>query len=392
MKIAAIIAEYNPFHKGHQWQIDRLREQGFEYIIAIMSGCFVQRGSPAIFNKYQRANLALLGCVDLVVELPLPYACATAQRFAFGAVRIAEAIGCIDALCFGSECGDLGKLNAVVDALLSPQFSEKLAPFLAQGMTFAKARTLAVKELTSEEIASILEEPNNSLGIEYMLQLRELNSTIKPLTIPRKSVSHHEEGSVEGFSSATNIRSLLFKNELKTALEFVPDECKNFMSNLQPINFDEKIVLARLRTLSKEQLSKLPDCSEGIENRLFEAIRSSCSLEEIWQKTKTKRYSLARIRRLTIAAFLDLEADMNRENPPYIRLLGFNKNGQKILSIMRKQTKIPHSFSLANLSKFSETSKKFAEIEAKSVDLYNLFESNLEPCGEDFRFNPSIMK
>ncbi len=388
MKTAVIIAEYNPFHRGHQWQIQQLREQGFTHVVAVMSGCFVQRGAPAIFHKADRSRMALLGGADLVIELPLPYACATAQRFAFGGVALADALGCADVLCFGSECGDINKLNAVVDALESPDLKAPLDKYLAQGMTFAKARTLAVAELTSPEIAVLLEEPNNTLGIEYMLQLRQLNSSLEPVTIARKGAAHHGTDTQNGFASASHIRSLLLSKQTAEASSLVPEATAAILAELSPVSVNDRIILSRLRTLSKEQLSRLPDCSEGIENRLYQAIRDSVSLEEIWEKTKSKRYSHARIRRLCMNAFLGVEDGLHQPLPPYLRVLGFNERGRELLALARKQAKSPISGSLADLSKTSPLAADFAALEAQSVDLYNLFEENLKLCGQDYRYNP----
>ncbi len=387
MKLAIIIAEYNPFHRGHQWQIQQLRQQGYTHVAAIMSGCFVQRGAPAIFHKQDRTRLALLGGCDLVLELPVPYACATAQRFAFGGVSIADAMGIPADLCFGSECGELEKLEQVVDGLMDPRLKEALTPHLEKGLPFAKARTLALAELTSPEVAALLEEPNNTLGIEYLLQLRQLNSPVGAVTLPRKGASHHGEGSSEGFASASHIRSLLLTGQLEEACSLVPSDCADYIKELKPVSMDDRIVLSRLRTLTKEQLAALPDCSEGLENRLYQAIRDGLSLEEIWDKTKSKRYSHARIRRLCMAAFLGLDDRLHRQSPPYIRVLGFNRQGQEILAAMRKNSKVKVSGSLADLVTDIGT-EGFAHMEMVSADLYNLFEEKLKPCGSDFRFSP----
>ncbi len=388
MRCAIIIAEYNPFHRGHQWQVEQLRQMGYTHIAAVMSGCFVQRGAPAIFHKNTRTKMALTGGVDLVIELPLPYACATAQRFAFGGVAIADAMGVGDTLCFGSECGDLHKLEQAVEVLTSPQLHDRLTSYLDKGMSFAKSRTLAAADLSSPEIASLLEEPNNTLGIEYMLQLKQLNSPLKPLTIPRNSVSHHDTSAQNGFASASHIRSLLTEKRFDEACSLVPASCTDLLQKADVISANDRIILSRLRTLSKEQLSHLPDCSEGIENRLYQAIRDAVSLEEIWEKTKSKRYSHARIRRLCMNAFLGVEDGLLQQLPPYIRVLGFNHNGRELLAAMRKQAKVPVSGSLADLSSNSELAAEFARIEAQSVDLYNLFEEELKPCGQDYRFSP----
>jgi len=388
MRCAIIIAEYNPFHRGHQWQVQQLRQMGYTHIAAVMSGCFVQRGAPAIFHKDTRTEMALAGGVDLVVELPLPYACATAQRFAFGGVAIANAMGVGEALCFGSECGDLHQLEQAVEVLASPQLHDRLITYLDIGMSFAKARTLAAADLSSPEIAALLEEPNNTLGIEYMLQLKQLNSSLKPLTIARNSVSHHDTSAHNGFASASHIRSLLQEKCIDEACSLVPEDCADLLQIADAVSVNDRIILSRLRTLSKEDLSCLPDCSEGIENRLYQAIRDAVSLEEVWEKTKSKRYSHARIRRLCMNAFLGTEDGLHQQMPPYIRVLGFNQNGREILAAMRKQAKVPVSGSLADLASTSELAAEFTRMEAQSVDLYNLFEKELKPCGQDYRFSP----
>ncbi|MBP1580966.1 MAG: nucleotidyltransferase family protein, partial [Oscillospiraceae bacterium] len=202
-----------------------------------------------------------------------------------------------------------------------------------------------------------------------------------------KSVSHHDKTAQEGFASASHIRSLLLQGQLEEAKELVPESCHSLLDT-SPVSVDDRIVLARLRTLSKEQLASLPDCSEGLENRLYQAIRDSISLEEIWDKTKSKRYSLARIRRLCMNAYLSVEGDLHQQLPPYLRVLGFNEKGREILAAMRKSAKLPVSSSLADLSSVSDLSQRFASLEAQSVDLYNLFEAEQKPCGQDYRFSP----
>ncbi len=387
MKTAVIIAEYNPFHKGHQWQIATLRALGCSHIIAIVSGNFVQRAEPAIFPKATRCKAALLGGVDLVLELPLPYACATAQRFAFGAVSLANACGCADTLCFGSECGDLLLLQQAADFLLDPHFHDAVKPFLSQGMTFAKARTLALREMGFSQ-PSILEQPNNTLAIEYLMQLRQTGSSLTPLTLERQGVGHGESAPQEGFASASYIRSLLIEGKADEAAPFLAQSSASFLAQQPPVTPEDRIFLARLRTLSLQDLSSLPDCSEGIEHRLHHAIRTACSMEELYSLTKTKRYSLARIRRLAMSAFLKIPHDLHRLPPPYLRVLGFTKQGQELLCKMRTCAELPVSGSLATLSAASPTAKRFAQAEARSCDLYNLFEPTLLPCGQDYRFSP----
>ena len=388
MKTAAVIAEYNPFHRGHCWQLSALRQQGFTHLISIISGNFVQRGEPALFSKYDRARSALLGGADLVLELPLPYACACAQRFAFGGVLTAHLCGCIDALCFGSECGSMETLRETVKALQDPHLKEFMAPFLQQGNPFAKARSLALEAMGLPQAARLLQEPNNTLAVEYMLQLEALHSPIEPVTLQRQGAGHGDTVSSGDFASATLIRSLVREGRMKTACGFVPEACVPLMMSADPARMDDRILLARLRSLSRESLSALPDCSEGIENRLYDAIRKACSAEELLTLAKTKRYSMARLRRLMMAAFLEIPADLCTLPPPYIRVLGFNRRGQELLAVMKKSAAVPVSGSLAQLAKGSPLARRFALLESQSCDLYSLFTPDLSPCGGDFRFSP----
>lgn len=399
MNCAIIISEYNPFHLGHQWQLEELRRRGFDCFVAIMSGNFVQRGEPALYPKERRCSMALLGGVDLVLELPLPYACATAERFAFGAVALAHRLGqalmqrgerC--ALAFGCEAGELSPLLETVEALENPRLGELLSPLLKEGLPFAKARALAVEQLASPGAAALLGEPNNTLAIEYLLQLRARHSPLEVAALPRRGAGHHAPLSGGPYASASAIRQLLRKGELETAQDLVPAACGALLA--EPVLPQERVVLARLRSLGLEQLSRLPDCSEGLAQRLYAALRQSSSLEEIWQRCKTKRYSHARIRRLCLAAFLGLEKGPAFLEPPYLRVLGFGPQGQALLAKLRKGCPFPLSDSLAQLSKSSPQAAAFAALESQATDLYGLFLPRLPPCGEDYRhraqrFSPS---
>ena len=390
MNCAIIISEYNPFHLGHQWQLRELRRRGFDCLVAIMSGNFVQRGEPALYPKERRCAMALSGGVDLVLELPLPYACATAERFAFGAVSLADRLGraLLDrgegcALAFGCEAGELAPLLETVEALENPRLGEVLAPLLKEGLPFAKARALAVEELASSEAAALLGEPNNTLAMEYLLQLRARRSPLEVVALPRRGAGHHDAASCGPYASASAIRQLLREGELAAAQKLVPAACGPLLA--EPLLPQERLILARLRTLSLEQLARLPDCSEGLAQRLYAALRHSSTLEEVWQRCKTKRYSHARIRRLCLAAFLGLEKGPEFLDPPYLRVLGFGPRGQELLATLRKDCPFPLSDSLAQLRKVSPQAAAFAALESQATDLYGLFLPQLPPCGEDYR-------
>ena len=313
MKTAAVIAEYNPFHKGHAWQLSQLRQRGASHIAVVMSPDFTQRGTPAILPKRVRAAAALQGGADLVLELPVCYACAGAQGFAFGAVQLIGAMGCVDWLGFGAEDADLALLEQAANALEHPQVQLALKEELAAGITFAKARERAVRRVFGERVSQILQQPNNILAVEYLAQLRGLSPERRPQAVPLERVGNTHDGApVQGFASASYLRGLLLAGEWEQAAEYLPDFALHLYrqaakeGKLARMENGERAVLSALRRMSREELAALPDLSEGIENRLYAAAQKACSLEELYEQIKTKRYPLSRVRRLVLAAFLQL--------------------------------------------------------------------------------------
>jgi predicted nucleotidyltransferase len=363
------------------------REQGAEGIVAVMSGNVVQRGEVAIADKTIRARAALLGGVDLVLELPLPWAMATAQRFALGAVSILQNSGIVDTLCFGSECGDIDLLRRAAKAVESEETDAIIREFLAQGRTYANARQLAVERLYGQELAACLAAPNNALAVEYLRQAARLEWAVEALTI-RRAGSGHDSDTPEGnISSASYLRRMDNPAEWR---EFVPTAILPIYTEAQrqgvlPIRQDalEVAILSHLRRLSLRDLAALPDLSEGIENRLYKAIRASCSLSELIEKAKTKRYTLARIRRLILAAFLGVTRQDGEGKPPYLHVLGFNATGAALLRGI-KGGGIPCHASLAKLAWQNLHCHRIAHLEAAAGDIIRLATPQKRPCGEDF--------
>ena len=332
VKIAVIIAEYNPFHNGHAYHIEQTRAAGATHIAVVMSGSFVQRGEPAFLPKRVRAKAALLGGADLVLELPAAFACAPAERFAQGAVALAQGLGCAAMLSFGSENGSTAALEQVVQALAHPQLGAALEPFLAQGMPFAAARGQALRRLGLAEAAQVLENPNDTLAVEYLRALQAQGGSLELLAVRRQGVGHHG-GSSGGFASASYLRSLPKQQALgqwvpKAAAELYQQAWEQGQ-HIDPVRLDSA-VLAVLRSLPRERFAALPDLSEGLEHRLYTAVRQACSLEEIAALAKSRRYAHARLRRLVYSAFLGLP--QTPALPPYLRLLGANPKGQEILA------------------------------------------------------------
>ena len=384
--ISGIVSEYNPFHFGHAALIEKTRLAGATHIVAVMSGNFVQRGEPAILSKWARARMALLSGVDLVIELPLPWAMSGAEHFAFGAVSLLDALGCVDSISFGSECGDAALLQNAAQALLSPKLKPELQRQLKNGATFARARQAAMESIFDSETAMLLQNPNNILGIEYCKALIKLNSAITPFTIKRIGAQHDEKSESEMILSSSQIREQILAGENVSpflppaAAQILAEElaCGNAPANAAKL---ETAVLAKLRCMSREEFGLLPDISEGLENRIYHAVREAVSLDDLYDKVKSKRYTHARIRRLIFSAFLGLQKDSIPPAPPYIRVLGFNEFGKEVLHLAKSTTNLPILTNTSAILSLDKHTGNMLELECKSTDVFMLSLPHIRQCG-----------
>lgn len=386
MKITGITAEYNPFHKGHRYHIEQTRNMGATHIVAVMSGNYVQRGEFALLEKTVRAKSALLGGVDLVIELPVPYAIAPAEKFAWGAITLLDSLGVVDSISFGSESGNAEKITEAAKAVLAPSVQCSLQAELKNGISFAKARESAVGKEYGREIASLLTNPNDTLGVEYMKALILRQSKIVPWAVTRFGVSHDSDTPSAGFASASLIRQMVF--QAASVQDLLPEESFALLSEeikqqRAPADYIrlERAILSTLRRMSRSELSLLPDISEGLENRIFTAVRESSSLMECLSKIKTKRYSLARIRRILLSAFLGINKDVYSFGLPYIRILGMNNRGQEILRAAKEKALLPIVTRSRNIFKLGENANKLFQLECIATDLYMLSLPDIFPCG-----------
>ncbi len=390
MKTAVITAEYNPFHKGHRWQLEQVRAAGASHVAVVMSPDFTQRGTPAIFPKRLRAQAALQNGADLVLELPVCYALAGAQRFAFGAVQLAAAMGCVDLLAFGAEDADLVQLRQACTALQQEEVNQTIRQLLPSGITFAKARERAVAAVYGEETALLLQKPNNILAIEYLCQLEKLpDAHIQPLALGRIGNTHDGEP-VGEFASASFLRGLMLEGRWEQAQQYLPQNVWQLYRQAQQdgqfadLQLGERAVLSALRRMEQKEMAQLADLSEGLENRLYRASREACSLEQLYAAVKSKRYPLARVRRLVMNAFLQLPAQMQMLPPPYLRVLGMNERGKQILSAMKKTASLPVSTSLMKLARSTQAARQWAQVEAAACDQYSIFCRQMQPAGSDW--------
>ena len=399
MAVAGIVAEYNPFHTGHAYQIAQTRAELGENVpvVAVMSGNWVQQADCAAADKWTRARLAMLGGADLVLELPTLWATASAEAFAWGAVCLLEATGVVDVLSFGSECGRVDQLERAAFCLDHPSCQAELRRFLDQGLSFAAARQAALGEQGGEELAALLASPNNNLGVEYIRSLHRQNSGIRPVTVRREGAAHGSltaGGEKPRFLSATQIRSYLERGEWNTVCPYLPDGglevLKGAWNGFPSLSRLERAMLARVRTMDEADWAALTDsgAGEGLPRRLVRAGRSARSMEEFYTRTKTRRYTHARLRRLVLRAYLGIRREMWPDSPPYLRVLGFNERGQDLLKRMRKEARLPVVTKPAHAHRLDETGRRLFELEARCTDLYDLCLENIPVPGREWTTGP----
>ena len=400
-RTVGVVCEYNPFHNGHEYQLKNIREKYGDdtAIVAVMSGNFTQRGEAAIFEKHTRAKAALMCGADLVIELPINFAVSSAERFAYGAVSILDALGCVDEINFGSECGDIKKLTLLSDIVESDEIKRLTSEIMTSGVTFAAARQSAVERLYDSETAMILKSPNNTLGIEYIKAAKKLGSKMSFSTVERSGVSHDSHIAVENMASASFIRDNILKNGIDSIEKYVPQkafllykEDVELKKAPHDIKYTERGVLDRLRRLKADDWEKVPDVSEGLHNRIYDVIRKSASLDDIFFQIKTKRYTLARIRRIILLGYLGVYSEESLREAEYIRVLGMNRRGMAVLRAAKKTASIPVGTSLADLEKLSDKAARFAHSESCSTDLYMLMCEKIFPCSADYTIPVVIIK
>ena len=373
---AGIIAEYNPFHTGHLFQ---LREAGRAegYTIAVMSGNAVQRGGPAFFSKWDRARAAVLSGADLVLELPAVWASAPAERFAGAGVGLLAGTGCVSTLSCGSESGDAGALWKAAGAVMEAERSPVLTEMLGSGMTYAAARERSVEALFGQETAGLLNSPNDILAIEYCKAIRMLSAPIGFSTVLRRGAGHDSDTLLEQTASASLLRRLLAEGKTEQAFRFIPEGAQEIFSRaLTEGRFApstkalDRAVLYRLMTVEADALREVPDVSEGLENRLIRAAEETESVSGLLEAVKTKRYTMSRLRRIVWNLMLGNTRALTLSHPPYLRVLAFEKDrGREILGQIKKNSSLPLYHSMAQLERDFPA---YAAVEKRASMLWGL--------------------
>ena len=390
MTVAGIICEFNPLHSGHAYLMARLRQQGADAVVCAMSGNFVQRGEPALVNKLSRAEMAVACGADLVLELPTPWAMATAETFARGGVTLLAMADCTH-IGFGSECGDAAALQATADTLLSPDLQADIRAALAEGVTYAAARQKAVEARLGGS-AAVLRQPNDTLAVEYLKACRQQNAPLSPIVIPRVGAAH--DGNAEaGYASASHIRQLVRQDTFDRALPYLPEAAAAVLrrelaaGRVTDVRNVERAILARLRQMREEEFAAYDGGGEGLYHRVYDAVRRCATVEELLEAVKTKRYPAARLRRLVLAAWLELPKAP--ETVPYARVLAANETGRALLRQMRRAEQ-PVLTKAADVAALGSAAAELFRREAAYTDLYTLTYDDLTQShpGSDWRLTP----
>ncbi len=406
-KVVGIIAEYNPFHNGHSYHIQNTKAQtGADFVVAVMTGNFTQRGNTSVINKWEKAKMALNGDADLVIELPTIYSVSSAENFANGAVKILNELGIVDTISFGMEADDISTLNNIANVLVNepPEYKAILEHELSKGNSFPKARENALMMYLNDikRYANVVKGSNNILAIEYLKALKKQKSSIVPFGVKREKVYYNSTKIIDEYASATGIRNLLLHNQLEDVRKVVPAKSYSILLNnlrqgtyvLDIIAYNDEIIY-KLRSMTVKQIANLPDVSEGLEYLIKEVSNKTNNLIELINGIKSKRYTQTRIQRILLYALLGItkkDMEMSKKITPYIRVLGCSEKGKILLSQINSKAKV-----ITSLKKYevSNKNKRFCigkqkalnrmlEIDKTATDIYTIGYKKDSKAGLDY--------
>lgn len=399
MKVIGVIAEFNPFHNGHEYLLQTAKKNlEADAIVIVMSPNFVQRGDLAVCNKWTRAEMALSCGADLVIELPACFALQSAEGFTQNAVYLLNALGIINFLAFGTEQESLQTLQNLADILVNQdsEIHKEVRTRLKCGINFASAREKVIKNFLGKDIA--LNSPNNILAVEYLKALKQQKSCIQPYAISRKYAGHHDTVPDNSFASASYLRQEIKKEQLTILKKYMPYPAFQLLIN--KINHGEApvfkdtlstAIVANLRKTPISDLKKIIDVTEGLENRIKRACEQYADINAILEAVKTKRYTHSRLERILLNSFLGLPHSWKQMRPAYLRILGFNDIGSKLLKQAKNAAFLPIISKFADFHpKVGSPAQKQRDFEICADDIYALCypEVSKQVCGWDFFTSP----
>lgn len=380
--IAGIVCEYNPFHNGHLYHINKTRELGADYVVAVMSGNFVQRGECAAIDKWLRGKAAILSGADLVIDLPTPWSMASAETFARGSVGLLMNFG-IDYLSFGCESDNKDLLIKCAEALYDERVSDILKKEVAKGLTYPAAISKAVGEVYGGEYQKALKTPNNTLAIEYIKQLRRYNKQDNILPIKREGALHDSDTTKGSIASASKIRG----DKFCEWQSFLPKKAYDLYKDANAkgyapcsLAYSERGIISCLRKIKKEDFDLYVSDESGLASRLYEAVQEANSLEDLYDKAKSKNYTMSRVRREVMNVYLGIEKKLSQGVPPYIKIIAANEKGLSLLSFAKKNTSLPIITKHSEAQKLTGKAKEIYDLECRNTDLFSLMSEKIRAC------------
>lgn len=404
MNLLGLIVEYNPFHNGHLYHLNESKKiTNATHTIAVMSGNFMQRGTPSILDKFTRAEMAVKNGVDLVVELPTLYACQSAEIFAHGGISLLNSLKCVNSICFGSEIGNIDILYLISKILIDEpiDFKNKLKDYLNTGLTFPKARASALfhyiiknklYDISEQNLLEILNSPNNILGIEYIKSILKLNSTIKPYTINRINSEYNSLSINDSICSASAIRNALKNNNLNNINYTMPKDTYDIINKVIESGFnlvynnDFYQILYSIILRESDNLANYFEVNEGIENKIYNSIFKCSNIDALQNEIKSKRYTMTKISRTLNNIMLgikkqDILKTKDLTSIPYVRVLAFNEKGCEILKEIKKNSDIEVITKFSKIKYIdSDIFNTLINYDIKATNIYNLiyYKDNLD--------------
>ena len=387
MTTVGIVTELDPFHNGHAYLLRQAKAiTCADAAVTVMSGSFVQRGMPAMLSKSARAECAVLGGFDAVLELPVTFALSPAERFAFGAVSVLDGCGVVTHLAFGSESGDIDAIAEAARVVCLPEVVGEIREIMKTGLPYARARRIAAGKRMGER-ASVLDNPNDILGVEYVKAIRKLSSGIKPVAVRRVGAGHGAVEPCGEIASGSFIRGLV--REGKDVGNYVPEATKNVLDRERKNGglryADDRTLVTMLRRMTAEDFSRLPEVREGMENRLFSAAAECVDLDGFVKAVSCKRYTEASVRRIVMYAAAGLTADNLPQSPGCVRILGAGPGGREVLREIKRNSRLPVITKAAD-------GKKLLESEIRADRVASAMCDTIPPSGEEFKKTPFFTK
>ncbi len=391
---AGIVCEYNPFHNGHLYHIRKTKEAGADFIVCVMSGNFVQRGECAYADKWTRAKAAVYCGADVVIDLPVPWACASAENFARGSIGLLCDFG-IDMLSFGSEWEDADLLKRCAEALDDEKVALLLKIKMSEGLSYPAALCEAVGELYGEKEKEVLSSPNSTLAVEYIRALNRISSEAGLLPVKRKGSGHDSNEIIGETASASKIRAF---GSFSEGSEYIPEKAYNLIDKAfnegngpYMMKTGERAVFSTLREMKKEEYSLYVTDVSGLSNRIYDAVQTADSLDSLYEKSKSKNYTHSRIRREVINLFLKIPKGMSKEKVPYMRILAVSDRGISLLSRAKENSAVPIITRHSETAGLTERGKEVYALQCASTDKFSLFTEKIRECSLEQKNSMKIL-